>query len=160
MVMSFSDPVLYYKTTSYPDPLGDITDTKIKETTTMEISAGFDWEVFSNFRTIFEYSDSFLLEEVPDVEEETLHGDSLFGAVHYTLPLSQSEITFIEGILFDWAGNELTSVNTVEYDFLNGFTCKLSLYYFHIIEPTDATSDTFKILDRNIIAGIFFKLSI
>lgn len=160
MIMSFSDPVLYYHTTSFPEPLGDVIDTKIKNIMTMEISAGFDWEIFPNFRVIFEYTDSFLLEDVPDVQKETLHGDTLFGAVHYTLPLPGSEITFTEGIFFDWSGNEITSINKLKYDFLNGFVCEFSLFYFHITEETEATSDSFKIMNKNIIAGIFFILTI
>jgi hypothetical protein len=160
MVMSFAEPIVYSETTTYPDPLGDITDTKSEKTAAMEISAGFDWEVLSGFRVIAEYTDFFLLEDVADVQEEILHGDSTFGALHYTLPLSQGEITLKTGVLFDWAGNELTSVSSVNYDFLNGFNCEVLLYYFYITEETDATSDIFKILDKSILAGIFFTLSL
>lgn len=64
-VMSFSDPVLYYQTTSLPDPMGDIINTKIKNIMTLEISAGLDWEVFTNFRILFELTDFFYLRMSP-----------------------------------------------------------------------------------------------
>jgi hypothetical protein len=44
-VFTFSDPVLYYMTTSFPDPLGDMTDVRRMRTTSLEISAGSDWEL-------------------------------------------------------------------------------------------------------------------
>ncbi|MBN2440274.1 MAG: hypothetical protein JXJ04_02985 [Spirochaetales bacterium] len=158
-VLNFSDPVMYYKTTHYPDPPGDIIDMKQTETTSIEISTGCDWEIIPDIRLICEYNDYFLLEKIPDVMEETLNGDTLFGALRYTLVLPRLEIIFMPGIRYDFSGHEITSINYIECDFLNGFTIDFALYYFYITEETDATSDNFKIMNEDTLFGVFFHIN-
>ncbi len=154
---TFNEPIVYKKKV-FIESTGVFTDYALTRSPTIQFSLGLDWEFVSDWRLILEYNEHFVLEQGLDLETDLLPGNTIAGGIIYILSKTNFELTFTQGLYYDYMDRQIASASYIKADLLNGFYGEVALIYLNdfreIIDGEERLGGTFGPLNRSFVLTI------
>lgn len=154
---TFNEPIIFKKKV-FIESTGVFTDYALIRSPTLQFSLGVDWEFISDWRLILEYSEHFVLKRGLELETDLLPGNTIAGGIIYILTKTNFEITFTQGVYFDYMDRQFVSASYIKTDLLNGFYGELGFIYLNdfreIIDGEERLGGTFGPLNRSFVLSI------